>query len=241
MYGSRLRALSIATLVTITGGFALAAFYAPEDADQGFMQKILYLHVPLAIVALCGFVFGAICAIQHLRSGDSRWDLRSYVAIHVSLIFGAAVLITGSIWARASWGHWWVWDEPTLVSFLIVFLLYATYQPLRFSIEDRDKQARYASVFAITAGAFVPLNFMAVRAADSLIHPRVLGTTGGAMPGSMRLTFLVCLAGMAAMFITLNKYELTSKQATFALRSLRRRLAGDDDWVPVRRSAAPQL
>ena len=99
MYGSRLRALSIATLVTLTGGFALAAFYAPEDADQGFMQKILYLHVPLAIVALCGFVFGAICAIQHLRSGDSRWDLRSYVAIHMSLIFGAAVLITGSICA----------------------------------------------------------------------------------------------------------------------------------------------
>src|SRR5207248_5371133 len=103
---------------------------------------------------LCGFVFAAVCAIQHLRTGESRWDLRSYVAIHMSLIFGAAVLITGSIWARASWGHWWVWDEPTLVSFLIVFLLYATYQPLRFSIEDPERQSRYASVFAITAGAF---------------------------------------------------------------------------------------
>src|SRR5215212_4571981 len=196
MYGTRLRAFSLATLVTLTGGFALAAFYAPEDADQGFMQKILYLHVPLAIVALCGFVFGAVCAIQHLRTDESRWDLRSYVAIHMSLIFGAGVLVTGSIWARASWGHWWVWDEPTLVSFLIVFLLYATYQPLRFSIEDRDKQSRYASVFAITAGAFVPLNFLAVRLAQTYTHPRVLSTTGGSMPGSMRLTFLVSLAGM---------------------------------------------
>src|SRR3954463_7656646 len=196
MYGTRLRALSIATLVTLAGGFTLAAFYAPEDADQGFMQKILYLHVPLAIIALCGFVFGGVCAIQHLRTGESRWDLRSYVAIHMSLIFGAAVLVTGSIWARASWGHWWGWDEPTPVSFLIVFLLYATYQPLRFSIEDRDKQARYASVFAITAGAFVPLNFIAVRAAQSVAHPRVLTTTGGAMPGSMFFTFLVSLAGM---------------------------------------------
>ena len=46
------------------------------------------------------------------------------------------MLATGAIWAKASWGAWWVWDEPTLVSFLIVFLLYATYQPLRFSIED---------------------------------------------------------------------------------------------------------
>src|SRR5919112_6320270 len=208
MYGTRLRALSIATLATLAGGFTLAAFYAPEDADQGFMQKILYVHVPLAIVALCGFVFAAVCAIQHLRTGESRWDLRSYVAIHMSLIFGAAVLITGSIWARASWGHWWVWDEPTLVSFLIVFLLYATYQPLRFSIEDPERQARYASVFAVVAGAFVPLNFAAVRMAESLVHPRTLGTTTGGMPGEMMLTFLVCLAGMTLLFVTLWKYEL---------------------------------
>ena len=65
--------------------------------------------------------------------------MRSYVAIHMSLIFGVATLITGSIWAKGSWGHWWVWDEPTLVSFLIVFLLYATYQPLRFC--DRGPRA----------------------------------------------------------------------------------------------------
>ena len=89
--------------------------------------------------------------------------MRSYVAIHMALIFGIGALITGSIWAKASWGHWWVWNEPTLVSFLIVVLLFATYQPLRFAIEDPERQARYASVFAIVAGAFVPLNFIAVR------------------------------------------------------------------------------
>ena len=93
------------------------------------------------------------------------------------------MLITGAIWAKASWGHWWVWDEPTLVSFLIVFLLYATYYPFRYAIEDRDRQARYASVFAITAGAFVPLNFMAVRLAQSLVHPRVFATADGGLPG----------------------------------------------------------
>ena len=118
-----------------------------------------------------------------------------------------------------------MWDEPTLVSFLIVFLLYATYQPLRFSIEDPERQARYASVFAITAGAFVPLNFLAVRLAQSLTHPRVLSATGGSMPGSMRLTFLVSLAAMAMLFATLWKYELASKHAREQLRSLRRTLA----------------
>jgi heme exporter protein C len=234
--------LSIATVALLVGAYALVFFYAPNDADQGFVQKIFYLHVPLAIVALCGFVAGGVYGVRYLRSGDRTLDLRSYVAIHISLILAVGALITGSIWAKASWGHWWVWEEPTLVSFLIVFLLYACYQPLRFSIEDPERQARYAAVFAIVAGAFVPLNFMAVRAATSLTHPRVLSTTGGAMPGSMRLTFLVALAGMAVLFVTLNKYELTSKHASFSLRALRRRLADDDDgWVPVRRSAAPQL
>ena len=90
------------------------------------------------------------------------------------------------------------------------------------------------------AGAFVPLNFMAVRMAESLAHPRVLSTTGGAMPGEMRMTFLVSLAGMACLFVTLWKYELASKSASIQLRSLRRRLAGDDGLAPLQRSAAPQ-
>src|SRR5436305_5468260 len=172
LYGKGLRPLSIATAVVLTAAGGLIAFYAPLDADQGVMQKIFYLHVPLAIVSLCGFVAGGLMAIQQLRTGERKWDMRSYVAIHLSIILGLGVLVTGSIWARASWGHWWVWDEPMLVSFLIVFLLYATYQPLRFSIEDPEKQSRYASVFAITAGAFVPLCFGAVRMAQGLTHPQ---------------------------------------------------------------------
>ena len=187
----------------------------------------------MAIVALCGFVAGGIYGIRYLRTGDRAHDLRSYVAIHISLILAVGVLVTGSIWAKAAWGHWWVWDEPTLVSFLIVFLLYACYQPLRFSIEDPERQARYAAVFAIVAGAFVPLNFMAVRMAESLAHPRVLCTTGGAMPGDMRLTFFVSLAGFICLFVTLWKYELASKAASIRLRSLKRRLAGDDGLAPL--------
>jgi heme exporter protein C len=239
-FGRGLRSLSIATTVLITGAFALVFFYAPNDADQGFIQKIFYLHVPMAIVALCGFVAGGIYGIRYLRTGDRAHDLRSYVAIHISLILGVGVLATGAIWAKAAWGHWWVWDEPTLVSFLIVFLLYACYQPLRFSIEDPERQARYAAVFAIIAGAFVPLNFLAVRMAESLAHPRVLSTTGGAMPGDMRLTFYVSLAGFICLFVTLWKYELASKAASIRLRSLKRRLAGDDGLAPLARSASPQ-
>jgi heme exporter protein C len=219
-----LRALSISTIAAFCVSLSLVFFYAPIEADQGFLQKIFYLHVPLAIIALCGFVIGGLFAIAHLRTRDARWDLRSYVAIHMSLIFGVAVLLTGSIWARASWGHWWVWDEPTLVSFLIVFLLYATYQPLRFAIEDPERQARYASVFAIVAGAFVPLNFMAVRMSASYVHPRVLGATSN-LPPSMGLTFLVSLVAMGLLFATLCSYELTAKRTRMLLKA-RSRILG---------------
>ena len=213
--------LSIATVAAVVAGFTLVFFYAPLDADQGFVQKIFYLHVPLATMALLGFMIAAVHAIRHLRTGDPVHDARSYVSIHTSVIFGVAVLATGAIWARASWGKWWVWDEPTLVSFLIVFLLYATYYPLRYAIEDRDRQARYASVFAITAGAFVPLNFIAVRMAEALVHPRVFATAEGGMPGEMWLTFAVSMAGIALLWVTLVRFELVAKDTSAQLARLR--------------------
>jgi heme exporter protein C len=241
LYRKGLRPLSIASAASLAAALYLVFFYAPNDADQGFVQKIFYLHVPLAIVSLCGFIAGGLMAVQYLRTSDRSWDMRSYVAIHLSIVLGLAVLITGSIWARASWGHWWVWDEPTLVSFLIIFLLYCCYQPLRFSIEDPERQARYAAVFAIAAGAFVPINFIAVRMAQAFSHPRVLSTTGGNMPGSMRLTFLVSLGAIALLFITLWKVELTSKNASAQLKRLRRRLEQSLEERPAAGAPAPPV
>ncbi len=238
-YGRGLRGLAIATVATITVAFALVFFYAPLDADQGFVQKIFYVHVPLAITALCGFVFGGVLGAMYLRTGEGKWDIRSYVAIHMALIFGIGTLITGGIWAKASWGHWWVWSDPTLTSFLIVMLLFATYQPLRFSIEDPERQARYASVFAVIAGAFVPLNFIAVRAAQAYVHPRVLTLAGGNLPGPMRLTFVVALLGMALLYVTLWKYEMAAKATRMQVRALRRAMLGEESVAPLKRSAAP--
>jgi heme exporter protein C len=239
IYGRGLRGLAIVTAITISTALVLVFFYAPLDADQGFIQKIFYIHVPLAIVSLCGFVLGGLFGVGHLRTADRKWDMRSYVAIHMALIFGIAGLITGSIWAKASWGHWWVWRDPTLVSFLIVLLLFATYQPLRFSIEDPERQGRYASVFAIVAGAFVPMNFIVVRLSQGFVHPRVLTLTGGNLPGPMRLTFAVSLAGIALLYATLWKYEIAAKNARGQVRAVRRALLGEEAVRPLGRSAAP--
>ncbi len=176
MYGKGLRALSIATVILLGAALALAFFYAPLEVDQGVIQKIFYVHVPLAIVSLCGFVAGGVMAIGTCAPAIAPGTCaRTWRSISRSCSPSARSR-TGSIWAKASWGHWWVWSEPVLVSFLIVFLLYCCYQPLRFSIDDPERQARYASVFAITAGAFVPLNFIAVRLATAARSPaRALG------------------------------------------------------------------
>jgi heme exporter protein C len=243
LYGRGLRWLSIATVLAMGASLGLVFFYAPLEAEQGFLQKIFYVHVPLACVALVGFVVGGLLAVQYLRTRDPRWDMRSYVTIHMSLIFALGTLITGSIWAKGSWGHWWVWSEPTLVSFLIIFLLYATYQPLRFAIEDPERQARYAAVFAVTAGAFVPLNYIAVNLSTAYVHPRVFSNTSN-LPAPMAFTFLVSLLATALLFATLCKYELTAKHARAQLRALRRSLP-DHGSQPghagshARRSAAP--
>jgi heme exporter protein C len=124
-----------------------------------------------------------------------------------------------------------------------VFLLYATYQPLRFAIEDPEQQARYASVFAITAGAFVPLNFIAVRLSSAYLHPRVLGSTSN-LPPQMAFTFLVSLIAIALLYTTLCKYELTAKHTRAQLRALRRvldRSSGTSEQPRRTRSAAPAL
>jgi heme exporter protein C len=238
-HSRHLRGLSIATAVTITLALVLVFFYAPLDANQGFVQKIFYIHVPLAIVSLCGYILGGVFAAAYLRTGRRVWDMRSYCAIHMALIFSIAGLLAGSIWAKASWGHWWVWQEPTLVSYLIVILLFATYQPLRFSIEDPERQSRYASVFAVVGGAFVPLNFIAVRLSAQYVHPRVLTLEGGNLPGPMKLTFYIALLGIALLFATLMKYEMLAKTMRMETRRLKRQLLGDDAVAPMGRTAVP--
>jgi heme exporter protein C len=94
MYSAKLRTLAVATAIILTGAFVMAAFYAPIEADQGFSQKIFYVHVPMAIVALGGFVWGGIQGLLYLRTRDAKHDMRSYVAIHMSVILGLEARLT---------------------------------------------------------------------------------------------------------------------------------------------------
>ena len=201
-----------------------AFFVAPEDADQGISQRIFYFHVPIALTAYICFGWGALKAFLHLWRRDERYDLESYVAIHQGTIFGALTLATGSIWAKASWGHWWLWSENQLVLFLVLFLFYSAYFMLRFSIDEGPRRANISAVYALFGVVLVPVSFLAIRLAENVIHPTVFTREGPQMSGSMFLAFCVAWVAIATLAYTLYRVELVGKRLDANLRDLREAL-----------------
>jgi heme exporter protein C len=218
-------ALAAATLALFAASIALVFYVVPDDADQGFSQRIFYFHVPIALTAYVCFGWGAWKALRVLWKRDERADTESYVAIHQGVVFGALTLITGSIWARASWGVWWSWSENQLVLFLVLFLFYCAYFMLRFSLDPGRARANMSAVYALFGVVLIPVSFLAIRLSQKFIHPVVFDRHGPQMSGEQFLTFCVSLAAMLALFVTLYQTELAGKRLDAHLRELRRLLA----------------
>ena len=202
------------------GGVALALLWAPEDADQGASQRIFYVHVPAALTAYAMFGWGAWKGLRLLWTREQRYDLESYTGVHLGLIFGLVTLVTGSIWARISWGVWWSWSERQLVLFLVLFLFYAAYFMLRFSLAEGPARARISAVYALFGVVLIPISFLAIRLAEQFIHPVVFTRDGPQMSWEMFLTFCICLGGMLALAATLYVNELLGKRIDERLREL---------------------
>jgi heme exporter protein C len=217
--------LALAALVVLTTGLGLALLWASEDADQGPSQRIFYLHVPIALTAYVCFGWAAWKALRLLWTGDARRDLESYTAVHMGTIFGTLTLVTGSIWAKTSWGVWWSWGERQLVLFLVLFLFYAAYFMLRFSLPDGPGRARISAVYALFGVVLIPISFLAIRLAENFIHPVVFTRDGPQMSNDMFFTFCVCLAGMLLLAAALYSNELAGKRLDERLRELREALA----------------
>jgi heme exporter protein C len=214
--------VAAASSLTLLLGFALAFYWVPSDADQGFSQRIFYLHVPVALTSYACFGGGAWKGFRLLQRGEERYDLESYTAIHIGVIFGLLTLVTGSIWARISWGIWWNWSEDQLVLFLVVFLFYCTYFMLRFSIEAGVRRGRVCAVYALFGAVLMPVSFLAIRLAPRYIHPVVFTTSGPRMAHSMLLVFCVMFAGLLGLAASLYRTELTGRRLDRVLRSLGR-------------------
>ena len=207
--------------VLLSAAIALIFFYAPVDADQGLSQKIFYFHVPIALTAYACFGWGAWKALLVLWKRKPGADLESYVAIHQGVIFGALTLLTGSIWAKISWGVWWTWSERQLVLFLVLFLFYSAYFMLRFSVEPGPQRENLSAVYALFGVVLIPISFLAIRLAENFIHPTVFTSRGPQMATSQFATFCVALAAMIALAGALYKVELLGKRLDARLRELR--------------------
>ncbi len=216
---------ALAAVVLLGGGVALALLWAPEDADQGASQRIFYIHVPVALTAYACFGWAAWKALRLLWIRDQRYDLESYVAVHLGVIFGILTLVTGSIWARVSWGVWWSWGEQQLVLFLILFLFYSAYFMLRYSLDPGPARASICAVYALFGVVLIPISFLAIRLAENFIHPVVFTRDGPQMSDSMFFTFVVCLGGMLTLAAALYTNELLGKRLDARIRELREALA----------------
>ena len=217
----RLPVLASVSALLLGLGIGLAFFYAPTDANQGLSQRIFYFHVPLALTAYACFGWGAWKALRHLWKGDPNADLESYVAVHQGVIFGSLTLLTGSIWARISWGVWWSWSEDQLVLFLVLFLFYCAYFMLRYSVDPGPARANMCAVYALFGVVLIPVSFLAIRLSRNFIHPVVFTSHGPQMSGAQFLTFCVCLVAMLSLFATLYALELAGKRLDGSLRELR--------------------
>ncbi len=212
-------ATALLLAVSVFGIFLVA----PEDADQGIIQRIFYFHVAIALTSFIAFLVAAIYGIVYLRTRKPEYDRIGVASVGLGLFFSILVLITGSIWAKASWGTWWVWEDPRLATFVIVLLLYGAYFLLRSSA-DGERQARYSAIFAIAAFASVPLSFYSVRVAQSFVHPVVFTPSGANMPSTMLVWFVVAQVAMLGLFWTLLQMELVQRRTDAALKRLKAQL-----------------
>ena len=218
--------LGLLAVTLLAASLALIFFWVPTDPDQGFSQRIFYFHVPIALTAYACFGWGAWKALRLLWTGEEHNDLESYVAIHQGVVFGALTLLTGSIWAKASWGVWWTWSENQLVLFLVLFLFYCAYFMLRYSVEPGRQRMNMSAVYALFGVVLIPVSFFAIRLSQKFIHPVVFTLKGPQMTHTQLLTFCVSLAAMLALFATLYTVELAGKRIDSQLRELRELLAG---------------
>jgi heme exporter protein C len=215
--------LAAVALVLIATSIALIFFYAPLDED-GLNQKIFYFHVPIAFTAYACFAWGGWKAFRLLWKRDERADLESYVAVHQGVIFGALTLVTGSIWARYRWGHWWEWSEDQLVLFLVLFLFYSAYFMLRYSVPPGPRRANLSAVYALFGVVLIPVSILAIRLSERFIHPVAFDRGGPNMAASQFFTFCVACVAMLALAGTLYSIELAGKRLDARLKELREEL-----------------
>jgi heme exporter protein C len=228
---ARLRAPTGWVLALLAAAWLVAVARAPEDSMQGVIQKILYVHPPLAFAAYLGFVLTALGGLLFLWRRDEGWDRLARSAAEVGVLFCTLMIVTGPIWARGTWGRWWSWDARLTVTLLLWFL-YLAYLLLRGFTEGSERGARFAAVYGLVGIPVIVLNYFAIDLSGGrAIHPENLER--GSLGAGMGLPFLMgVLATLAAFFHLLaRRVEVEGLRARLAERAARSRSGEEGRWA----------
>lgn len=207
----------IAPLTLLACGLWVFVF-APTETEQGFVQKIMYIHVPSVIVTYLAFFVTFAFGIAYLWKRLLVFDRIAKVSAEIGLIFCAMVLLSGAIWGRPTWGTYWVWDAR-LTTTLLLFLIFLGYFLLRLSVQDREKDARFASVLGIIGFLDIPIVHKSVEWWRTLHQPSTLfkveeGAAKPAMPPELLYPLLASMFAMLLFYgyLMLLRWQMEENQ-----------------------------
>jgi heme exporter protein C len=195
------------SLLLFLAALAVIFLYAPLEARMNYVQKVFYIHISTAWVGMLGFIAAAASGVLFLVTKNLKWDVVELAAVEISLVFFLIAIVTGSIWAKPSWGTWWTWDAR-LTTAAILEMIYLAYLLLRQGIEDPERRARFGAVYTLIGGISVPVTFLSIRLWQT-IHPAIIGTAsaqsqgGFAMAPAMLHTMFFALFTFSIIFVTL--------------------------------------
>jgi len=218
-----------ALLAALVLAYAWSVATAPVDRVQGVIQKILYVHPPLAYGAYLGFVVTAVGGFVYLWKGREEFDQLAVAGAEVGVIFCTLMLVTGPIWARGTWGRWWSWD-PRLTVTLLLWFVYLAYLLLRSFGEGAERTARFAAVYGIVGVLLIPLNYFVIEIFDNRsIHPENLGR--GSLGSGMGLPFAVANLTLfvAFVYLLLVRWQVESLRSRADRAARQRDTLGEED------------
>ena len=202
---------ALLALLVIAWGWSVLA--APLDSRQGVIQKILYVHPPLAYGAYLGFVLTAIGGALYLWKQRAIYDQLAVAGAEVGVVFCTLMMVTGPIWAKGTWGHWWTWD-PRLTLTLLLWFVYLAYLLLRSFTEGNERTARFAALYGVAGTALIPLNYFVIELAEGRsVHPANLER--GSLGAGMGLPFLIAnvAAFLAFVWLVALRWEVEARRA----------------------------
>lgn len=195
--------IGFVALLVLSMGLYLSLVRTPADYYQGEVARIMNLHVPLVKISLLAYFVAFVASILFLWKRKSEYDLLAHASVAVGAVFTVCALLSGAIWGKPTWNAWWTWDAR-LVSFAILLLLMAGYLMLRSFIEDPDKQARSAAVFAIVGFVDLPIIHLSVQWWRTLHQPASFSAKGLSISPDMMAALVTMTVGMTLLYAYLT-------------------------------------